>query len=390
MPPALQVVWINELAVPIGGAERYVAATADLLRASGVRSVLLYGAASGVGPEMARSFDGVFPMIALGRQLEALRPDLVYAHQLGDRGVVDVLAECGLPVLRFLHDHKLFCLREGKFTTLGGQTCTRTIGLGCYPCLGFARRSASWPGVRLQTVGDLRGQQDANRRLAGLVVGSEYMASHAEAHGFERSRIHVLPLWAPEPRPAPGQIHREPDLLLTAGQLIRGKGHDVLLEAMAKTTRPARLAIAGDGRLADDLRRRADTLGLGARVTFLGRIPEDELAVWYRRASALVLPTRAPETFGLVGVEAASHGTPVIASRVGAIPEWLEDGRSGRLVPPNDPDALARAIDELLGDPALARAMGERGRAIHRARYLPVHHLAGLLALFEKSARRSS
>ena len=288
MLPPLQVAWINALASPVGGAERYIAATADRLRGEGVRSVLLYEASSPVWPEMTAAFDGAFPIVDLPRQLAALGPDVIYAHQLGDPRLVPALAATGLPVLRFFHDHALFCLREGKYTTLRGEPCTRTVGAGCYPCLGFVRRSDAWPGLRLRTVAGLRGEERENMALTGWVVGSTYMAEHVAAHGFERSRIHVLPLWVAEPSPA-ADVAREPDLLLSVGQLIRGKGHDVLLEAMARLTVPARLAIAGTGRLAAALEEQATALGLGARVTFLGRLGAHELASYYRRATCVWL-----------------------------------------------------------------------------------------------------
>ena len=387
MTSSLRIAWVNELASPVGGAERYIAATAERLRERGVDSVLLYEMQAEVSPQMARAFEGTFPIVDLAHQVAALQPDVIYVHQLSDRRVLPALLASGRPVLRFFHDHKLFCLREGKYTTLRWQTCTRTVGVACYPCLGFVRRSDDWPGLRLASVSQLRSDQRANQRLQGFVVGSEYMADHLAAHGFDRSRTHVLPLWVSAPAPAADDRPREPDLLLFVGQLIRGKGLDVLLAALTRTTRPARLAVVGAGRLEQECRALASSPGLQGRVAFLGRLGHDELASWYRRAACVVLPTRAPETFGLVGVEAQSHGTPVIASRVGGIPEWLEDGGSGLLVPPSEPAALAAAIDRVLGDHAIARRMGERGREIHQARYRPEHHVGPLLELLRSTTR---
>lgn len=386
----LHVVWINEFAALVGGAERYMATTARYLRATGVRSTLLYEGGA-VAPEMVGAFDAAFPIADLSAQLRALRPDVVYAHQIGDAGLVEALARAPVPVLRFFHDHKLFCLREGKFTTIGGNTCARTIGLGCYACLGFAHRAETWPGLRLQTVGRLRTEQRAHDTMAGYVVGSAYMAGHLAAHGFDAARTHVLPLFVDDPEPTP-DVGREPDLLLFVGQLLRGKGLDVLLDAMGRAQRPARLAVIGAGRYEREHRALAAAAGVEGRVSFLGRLSPDDVASFYRRATCLVMPTRAPETFGLVGVEAMSHGTPVIASGIGAIPEWLEDGGSGLLVPSCDAPALAEAIDRVLRDPALARRMGEHGRAVQQARYRPEHHVQPLLALLERSAtlRRAS
>src|SRR5690349_10441151 len=103
------VVWIHEIASRRGGAERYVADTASLLAARGVRSTLLYDVKSRVDPAIVRAFDGAYPLVDLPRQIAELAPDVIYAHGLGDERIAGELASMPAPVLRFFHDHKLFC-----------------------------------------------------------------------------------------------------------------------------------------------------------------------------------------------------------------------------------------------------------------------------------------
>jgi glycosyltransferase involved in cell wall biosynthesis len=155
------------------------------------------------------------------------------------------------------------------------------------------------------------------------------MANHVVAHGFDKAKVHAIPLYATAPPDGEGSPEREKDLLLFAGQLIRGKGLDVLLHAMLKLGQSARLIVAGTGRQGKLFETMCDQLGLRHRVQFVGRLSRDQLHLLYRRATVVVVPSRYPETFGLVGVEAMSHGTPVIATTVGAIGEWLEDGCTG-------------------------------------------------------------
>jgi glycosyltransferase involved in cell wall biosynthesis len=286
-----------------------------------------------------------------------------------------------LPKVRFFHDHRLFCLRNYKYTALGHQTCTRTVGLGCYPCLGFVNKSSGWPGLKLSFVSTLRAQQRATMFFDAFVVGSRYMAGHVVAHGFDRARVHVIPPFA-EPPPNAPTMPREPDLLLFVGQLIRGKGLDVLLRALTKVRTPVRLVVVGTGRQGSVYQRLTEKLALTDRVKFVGRMPPEQLAELYPRATAVVFPSRSPETFGLVGIEAMSHGTPVIASAVGGIGEWLQDGRVGIAVPSGDPAALARAIDRLVGDPGLVRAMGAEGLRRYQERFRPERHVECLHALF--------
>jgi glycosyltransferase involved in cell wall biosynthesis len=377
----MHIAWVHDAALLRGGAERYMHDTAPLLRERGVRSTLLYDVGLPSSTAMLGAFDGAFPALDLLRQLNELQPDVVYAHQISRPAVLETLARSPAPVFRFLHDHRLFCLREHKYTTIGHRTCERTVGLGCYPCLGFVSRGAGALGIRLVSVGMLRREQRRHDAFHGFVVASSYMADHVAAHGFDRARIHVVPLYAEVPDEESPPT-RERDLLLFVGGLVRGKGLDVLLDALPLSRQAPRLTVVGDGRQAESLRRQAAALVPPSRVTFLGRQPPGVLAEWFRRAACVVVPSRSPETFGLAGLEAMSHGTPVIATDVGGIREWLVPGETGLAVPPNDPRRLAAAIDQLLADPYLGDLMGRRGRTRHRATFLPEHHVDRLLELF--------
>ena len=306
-------------------------------------------------------------MVDLPTQLRGIDPDLVYIHRLeGTAPLIDIL-EHPAPALRFYHDHKLFCLREHKYTVLGQKTCTRTVGLRCYSCLGFVNRTDSWPSIKLHSTASLRREQAVNRALDGFVVGSEYMAKHLAAHGFDRRQTHKIPLFSTPPR-ARRQQRRESDLLLFVGSLDTGKGVDILLDALTLVRSSARLLVVGQGSQEKKFQQRARALDLEKKVTFIGKVPREELDAYYSRATCLVVPSRMPETFALVGPEAMSFGTPVVASDVGGVREWLYDGVTGFAVEPGSPRRLASAIDRLLADPVLARSMGALALEIHRQR----------------------
>jgi len=330
---------------------------------------------------MLDAFDGAFPLVDIHTQIRDLKPDVVFAHQIRPASA-QRLARLPVPVVNFLHDHFLFCLRETKYTTIGMQTCNRTVSASaCYPCLGFVQRLPKFPGFRLRTISDVISAQEAHKQFSAIVVASQYMAEEAVAHGFDGARIHVVPLYAEAPT-AKDSGRRDTAKVLYVGGVLRSKGVDVLLRSLRQTVLPVRLDIIGDGAWLTGARRFVDELGIQNRVNFLGRKPRHELHEYYRRATCLVVPSRWPEPFGLVGVEAMSHGTPVIATAVGGILEWLVPGQTGLAVPPNDPTALAAAIDHLVGNPALARVMGAYGRARHLERFLPEHHVERLLGIF--------
>jgi glycosyltransferase involved in cell wall biosynthesis len=115
---------------------------------------------------------------------------------------------------------------------------------------------------------------------------------------------------------------------------------------------------AGDLRVAA---REIERLGIGDRITIVGRVPQAELAAWYRRAHALLAPSLY-EGFGLPAAEAMACATPVIASDGGALPEVVDDGDTGRVVPAGDPVALAEAMADALAAPARWDDMGRAGR----------------------------
>ena len=142
------------------------------------------------------------------------------------------------------------------------------------------------------------------------------------------------------------------------------KGLDVLLRAFAQLgplSPPRTLRLVGDGPLRPRLEALARELALGDRVEFLGRRPHDEVASLVRGCEVFALPSIA-EPFGIAALEALACGRPVVASAVGGLPEFIEDGRNGLLVAPGDPEALACALRRLLEDGALRAALGEAGR----------------------------
>lgn len=165
-----------------------------------------------------------------------------------------------------------------------------------------------------------------------------------------------------------GRDPADPVRLLSVGRFQPKKGFDVLLAALARVTRHVTLTLVGYGPLEGALRAQADALGLGARLTWTGPLEQTAVRARYRASDLFVLSARiAPDDDrdGLpnVIVEALSQGLPVVATRVAAIAEAVEDGVHGRLVPPEDPGALAAAIDELAGDPATRRRCAEAGLA---------------------------
>jgi colanic acid/amylovoran biosynthesis glycosyltransferase len=122
------------------------------------------------------------------------------------------------------------------------------------------------------------------------------------------------------------------------------------------------LEVVGDGSRLDSLRLQADSLGISDRVTFAGPVGQDRIRERYRAADAFCLPSLG-EGIPVVLMEALASGLPAVASNTMGIPELIEDGVTGLLVPPGRPEELAGAIERLAGDRSLGRRLGKAGRS---------------------------
>ena len=178
--------------------------------------------------------------------------------------------------------------------------------------------------------------------------------------------------WGANP---PDSVPPNVRVLLAICRLEPQKGVDVAIRALREVP-DAHLVVLGEGPQRPELERMADE-----RVHLLGRVPD--VAAWLRRATALVHPARW-EGFGLALLEAMLASLPVVASRVSSIPEVVADGVTGLLVPPDDPAALAAAVNLVLADPG---AYGEAGRARALAEFSVARMADRTLAVYESAAR---
>jgi glycosyltransferase involved in cell wall biosynthesis len=206
-------------------------------------------------------------------------------------------------------------------------------------------------------------------RADRIVVPSRYSLGRAAAlYGAPVDRMTVVPeaidlaawraLFAATPRRPPA----EPVVLAVARMYPRKRLQDLLHAADRLRARipDVRIRVVGGGPEAAALRTLHGRLGLGDTVRFLGEISRRELAVEYVHAQCFCLPT-VQEGFGLVFAEAMAAGLPVVACRAAAVPEVVEDGRSGLLVSPRSPGELAAALERVLGDGALRKELGTAG-----------------------------
>ena len=205
-------------------------------------------------------------------------------------------------------------------------------------------------------------------------------------HGLDLGRFPPLPHAAPM---ADGGDAASPVVILSVGRAVAKKGFDVLLDALARLP-PAlhwRLVHVGGGPLRKRLRRQAERLDIADRIAWMGSQPQQAVLEQYRRADLFVLPCRVEDSGdrdGLPNVlmEAQSQGVACLSTTVSAVPELIEDGHTGLLVPPENPTALADALALLIADPGLRGRLGEAGREVLHDRFSHDYWIAPLARRF--------
>jgi glycosyltransferase involved in cell wall biosynthesis len=215
-------------------------------------------------------------------------------------------------------------------------------------------------------------------RAAGVTAISTPLADLAADHGY-RGRVEVIPNGVDLDR-----FRRRADrppadspVIISVSRLVRKNGVDVLLRALPDLVRRhpnLQCRIVGDGLERQSLARAASDLGLGAAVRFLGTVAHDEIPAHLGRSSVFVRPSRS-EGMGNAFLEAMAAGVPVVGTRVGGIPEIVQDGETGLLCDVDDPPALAERIERIIVDRELASNMAAKALAV-----VTEKHNAGLVA----------
>jgi len=165
-------------------------------------------------------------------------------------------------------------------------------------------------------------------------------------------------------------------LLFTAGRLVRKKGFEYLIDALARLPRGMdfQAAIAGAGDLESELRQQVDAARIDYRVRFLGNLSQDDVAGWLATADMVAIPSVRDESGNVDGLpnivlETMASGTPLITTAAGGIGSVVDHGRTGLVVPERDPVALSDAIQTLARDPENRVRLGEAARATVMARF---------------------
>jgi glycosyltransferase involved in cell wall biosynthesis len=282
----------------------------------------------------------------LNRRLERDRPELLHAHTYGTNHAAAARRHSRkhrAPFVLTAHYHPPWSIQGG------------------------------WLRHRIRGFYDHRLAAPILAAAARVIVQSHEEERLLRVHGFPLPKVALIPPgYTPLPRPLDGErpfadsLDLPGPFLLFVGRLASNKGLVPLVEAFRELVHhdpTATLVLIGvDDGMGRAIEQRADALGIGPRVRRVGFVADERrLASAFREARLFVLPSEY-EAFGLVLLEALAQGTPVVASRVGGIPEFVEDGKAGCLVTPQSVPEIAEALLRLWDDEPTRRRLGAYGR----------------------------
>jgi len=297
----------------------------------------------------------------LRRMQEIGRFDLWQIHNVFPALSPSVYKEAfrlGVPVVHYLHNYRMGCL-NGFFLD-HGNPCQRCIGGNFLPaakakCWHESHFICAWMGLVMNRIQKM----DVFHKVSRWVAISEAQKAVHVQMGIPEDRIDVVHHFY-EPK-HPALPLPESGYALFIGRLSVEKGCHELLKAWRGMPAGRKLVIAGEGPELPGLRRYATEEGLN-NVEFVGFVPRDAQEALWRGASFSIVPSVWMEPFGMVVLEAWSRGRPVVAHSIGALPELITHGKTGVLVAPFHPEALAAEMERLFQQPALLETMGLQAR----------------------------
>ncbi len=311
--------------------------------------------------------------------LKRLKPDVIHLHSKTLFFPVLIMAAIlKIPVVMTVLDHFIICPRL-NLRKPDGAICLDFHGARCSGCVTLSRHPNLTRILKMVPVGIKKViahwrfliMEYFVRRLDAIIVLSETSRDRLQRHGLPGNRIKVIYHYRLDPKISKVEKDISPlskPAILFVGQLSEAKGLHVVIQAMSYVVKMApntELMVVGpeEKHYMSKIRGMVDNLGLEGHVQFLGKKPAEEVLRLIARSKVVVVPEQWPNDYGpVILLEAKCLATPVVASRIGATLEFIEDGVDGFLVAHDQPEQFASKILWLLQHEESAQAMGERAR----------------------------
>lgn len=319
------------------------------------------------------------------QKLEQLDYDVVHVQNffpLISPSVYYAAKAKNIPVIQTLRNYRLLCPNALFFRD--GQVCEDCLGKAIpYPGVRHRcyRGSTAATAVTATMLMVHRALRTWDNMVDVYIALTQFARQKFIEGGLPAEKIVVKPNFV---FPDPGIGEGAGGYALYVGRLSTEKGLDTLIAAWEQLQQPIPLKIIGDGALAPEVEKAIERF---PKIEWLGRKPMAEVHTLMGEAMVLIFPSKWYETFGRVAVEAFAKGTPVIAANIGAIAELVQDGHTGFLFKPGDPQDLAAKIDFFLSNSVNVATMRQAARADFEARFTAQANYKMLLDIYEKAVR---
>jgi len=375
-----KVLFVNTKSSVWGGVERYIQAIVPIISGAGYSVSALFEEK----PDYEDGFTEVFSESLYLEDIErtvtilkSMEIDAVFIHKIESPALLRSL-QSSFKTVFFVHDHDYYCFRRHKYFPLTRNNCSLPNNfIYCSVCSGMINKVFG----KISPVNVLKKQKMFNlvKNSNHFIVLSGFMKKNLEKNGVSGEKISKI---YPVKEAVSEKNTKERGNILFAGQMVRGKGFDLLLEALSKVKKDFHLDVIGKGDDEERISGVVDKYGLKNKITFNGWInnPSD----FFQKCSFVVFPSKWQEPFGLVGIEAFSYSKPVIAFNVGGVSEWLVDGENGFIIEPFDTVKMAGKIEMLIDDNNLAEKMGKNGLELIKEKYLPQKFIVEFEKMMEK------
>jgi glycosyltransferase involved in cell wall biosynthesis len=312
------------------------------------------------------------------------RPDVVHVHNWFPQWSPSVFGTCkaaGVPVVATLHNFRLACPAGTLYR--GEKTCESCLPLdlavpavihGCY------RGSAIQSAIVAGATGLHRRMGTWQREVDAYILLTRFQRDKMAAWGLPLEKMHIKPNFYPG-TPSPPAATKDTDVLFI-GRLSEEKGLSTLIQGFRQIRGQATLTIAGDGPMKEEVSHACEASQ--GRMRYVGRLAPPEVSHWMARSRILAIPSTWYEGMPVTLLEAMAHSLPVAASRIGSLPELIDEGEQGWLLPPGDPQAWGRGLEAILSlAPEALGRHGVKARATYAAYYAPDSNYKSLMALYE-------
>ena len=330
----------------------------------------------------ARSFYSIPAYREISEIVASFQPEILHVHNFFPSispAIFFAASKYKLSVVQTLHNYRLLCANAMLFRH--GRPCEACpiensfLPGVIHACYRGSRTGSAIVGASTSLHATLG---TWSNRIDRYVALTQFAAQKLGRDRIPAEKIRVKPNFAHDQGRGTGQG----GFALFVGRLSPEKGLQTILAADSLGDLPLPVYIAGDGPLLSDIESACGRPG--TRLTYLGRLSRSQVVEQMKRASVLLVPSLWYEGFPMVIVEALSFGLPIIASRIGGLPEMVEDGSSGLLFDPGDPLALLQAIRAFVSSTSRIEAMRQASRGKFDSQYTEQRNYEMLIEIYKE------